>query len=52
MGGFAPFANEADGWYISSGDLGALGVASLRPGENVLDLVLEERAAWGGVGSL
>ena len=49
--GTAPFANETDGWY-ASGSLGYAAVQALRPGENVIDLVVEEICGSGGIGRL
>jgi len=43
------FANETDGWYIPDG---IRLVNGFQAGLNVIDIVTEERAAWGGLGRL
>jgi hypothetical protein len=38
---------ETDGWYV-----GAAMLSGFKAGENVIDVVTEERASWGGLGYL
>lgn len=50
-GGYAgrsAVANETDGWYIPGGIV----LSGLRAGVNTIDLIVEERNVWGGLGYL
>ena len=42
------FGGETDGWYIPSG----IQLDGFQPGSNVIDVITEERAEWGGLGYL
>ena len=46
--GRSNIANETDGWYIPGG----VTITGFRQGINVLDIIAEERARWGGMGYL
>ena len=48
QGGTSSVANETDGWYIPNG----IAINGFQAGTNVVDIVVEERAAWGGLGYL
>jgi murein DD-endopeptidase MepM/ murein hydrolase activator NlpD len=48
MNGTSQIANEADGWYIPNG----ITLTGFQAGTNTVDIVVEERATWGGIGYL
>jgi len=48
FGGTSQVANEADGWYIPNG----ITLIGFQAGLNTVDIIVEERAAWDGLGYL
>lgn len=48
MNGTSQIANETDGWYIPNG----ITLTGFQAGINTVDIIVEERARWGGIGYL
>ncbi len=48
LSGSSLVSNETDGWYVPGG----IPVSGFLSGINAIDIIVEERAAWGGLGRL